>query len=133
MNEAAKQAAWERCLAWQSKIVEKMPIESKTEIINNYNLNKNINYKNYKGLYLRINTDPIFVKAQGWGMAGGLLYNLCKKFGESFVKGRIEYISGWHDNAFTLPEPKHLQRGKVCKKDIETKGALRNGQKNTAS
>lgn len=78
---------------------------------NNYNLNKpgynnqdpgipgdlpvqkHENYKNYKGLYQQIHSDPLFKLAMSWGVEGKMLYACVREYGEYLVKQKIHKVS----------------------------------------
>lgn len=72
------------------------------------------NYKNYKGLYAKIHSDPVFKEAQQWGVQGNFLYACVAAYGEHPVKDAIFRIRSLADSYFrskTRPIPQ--QRGAI--------------------
>lgn len=68
---------------------------------------------NYVGLKLRVNSDPVFLLAQEWGMLAKWLYVLCRDYGEQTVRAKIEYVSAIADGYFGDAESVATQRGKM--------------------
>lgn len=68
---------------------------------------------NYVGLKLRVNSDPVFLLAQQWGMLAKWLYILCRDYGEQTVKAKIQYVSAIADGYFGDAESIATQRGKM--------------------
>lgn len=67
----------------------------------------------YVGLKLRVNSDPVFLLAQQWGMLAKWLYILCRDYGEQMVKAKIQYVAAIGDAYFGDAESISTQRGKM--------------------
>lgn len=99
MNEAAKQAAWQRCLAWQSKTVQELPIESKTT--HDHEFKKIFTHENHDQkkdgarLFKIVNTDPDFLLAQSWGVWPQALFNAAKTYSVPKVKQAVNLVKNY--------------------------------------
>ena len=104
MNEAAKQAAWERCRAWQAKALEQKPLESRPNQDQDHEFKKIISHdhervkptqKDGAALFKVVNTDPDFQLAVSWGAWPQALFNAAKLYGIPKVKKAVGIVKNY--------------------------------------
>ena len=101
--------------------------ESKINIINNINLEeslvnniKTINTaRDYSGLKAKVNSDPVFVMLQDWGVGAPFIYAAARDFGESRVKESAQRIAKLREGYFRQGFPIPQQRGRIFNKEMQ--------------
>lgn len=72
------------------------------------------NYKNYKGLYAKIHSDPLYAEVFGWApdeeKTGRMLYACIRDYGEAKVRESINRIKKLRDSYFRQGQPVPAQR-----------------------
>ncbi len=73
-------------------------------------------------LWRRIHADPLLRLTQDWKMNANMVKGFIQDYGIQFVREVVKRVSERHDNYFIRPEPKAIQRGKLCRHIIISEG-----------